>query len=117
MYDADISGAGVDALVSGHLYIAACFIDTLGAGTRPLEPASDGHVLRAGWVSFGASLAVVGGVTRNYWRAPWYLDWHASMFTPDPSNDLGLGALSLACDQVQWYLPPGGHAHLWVYGN
>jgi hypothetical protein len=39
------------------------------------------------------------------------------MFTPDPSNDLGLGALSLACDQVQWYLPPGGHAHLWVYGN
>lgn len=117
MYDADIAGDGTDALISGHIYIAACFIDTPGAGTRPLEVGSDGHVLRAGWISFGASLAIIGGVTRSYWRQVWWLDFLASMWTPDPSNDLGLGTLSLAADQVQWHLPPGGHAHLWVYGN
>lgn len=117
LYDADIAGAGVDSLVSGHVWVAACFVDTPGSGYRPVEPTSDGHILRAGWVSFGSTLAVIGGVTRNYWRAVWWLDFLASLYSPDPSTDSSGAALALASDRVQWYLPPGGHAHLWVLGS
>jgi hypothetical protein len=115
-FDADISGAGVDDLVGGtQLYYAVLHFSAVGGQVRELEAAAPDHILRAGWVSFGDRLSVIGATARDYWRAVWWLDFVDSFWTPVPTG-VGGGTAVLIASRVRWYLAPGCEAHLYVYG-
>lgn len=115
-FDADIAGDGRADLVGGNLILYALVHGTArGAGVRELEVGSPDHVLRAGWVSFGDHLSVIGGVDRDYWRAVWWLDFDDAMYTPDPSSSGG-APFALFATRVRWHLPVGSAAHLYVFG-
>lgn len=110
-----ISGDGVDSLSGSEVYFAIVHIGTMPHGIRELESANPDHILRAGWVSFGASLASIGGINRDYWREVWFLDFVDSMFTPSPSTFTG--PTSLTSDRIRWHIGPGGSANLYVFGT
>jgi hypothetical protein len=116
MYDADIAGEGIDSLSGSHIWYAVARIITVPPSARILEVASDGHILRAGWISFGDTLSVIGATSRDYWRSVWWLDFIDSLWTPVPSTGEGGGPLALAASRVQWSIPTGGLAHLYVFG-
>jgi hypothetical protein len=117
IYDAGISGDGSDSLTGSQLWYAICRLDPVGGGVRELETGSPDHVLRAGWVAFGDPISAIGGVSRVYWRAVWWLDFVESMFTPEPSTDVFNNPLTMACSKVRWHIPVGGSAHLYVFGT
>lgn len=114
VYDADISGDGDDDLAGSAVIYAICHMGTIGGGVRELETGSPDHILRAGWISFGDVLSAIGATPRSYWRSVWWLDFVDSMYTPDPST--AGGPTTLVATRVRWHLPPGGAAHLYVFG-
>jgi hypothetical protein len=116
LYDADISGGGTDVLAGSEIIYAAILVSTPPDGARLLEGPPLGHFLRMGWVSFGATLSVIGGSPIQYSRAPIWLDFIDTFWTPVPSTVAG-AAVSMAADSVHWWIPPGGLAHLYVFGT
>ena len=115
LYDADISGAGSDVLAGSEIWYAAILVSTPPDGARLLEGPPLGHYLRMGYVSFGSTLSVIGGTAIQYSRAPIWLDFIDTMWTPIPSTVNGQ-VQSMVADSVHWWIPPGGLAHLYVYG-
>jgi hypothetical protein len=116
IYDAAIAGDGIGSLAGSEYLYAVCRITAVPFGTRELEVGSSDHILRAGWISFGDSLGVIGGVTLDYWREVWWLDFITTLHTPRPSGVFGGAPLSEVASRVRWHIPPGGAAWLYVFG-
>jgi hypothetical protein len=114
-FDADISGDASSALASNQLVYLVCHNITPSPGQRELEVGSPDHVLRAGWLAFGDTLNVIGGINRAYWRQPIFLDFEDMLWTPDPSGQPGT-PFELQATLVRWHIPPGGLYHLYVFG-
>jgi len=116
LYDADISDAGVADLVGGtNVQFFLCHLTALGLGVRHPVDLDDDHLLRAGWIAFGRSLNLIGGVTRDYWHPPVFLDWTDSRWIPQP-NVNSATVLAIVATRVRWRLSPGTSGHLYVQG-
>lgn len=114
-FDADISGDGSSALLSNQVVYMVVHMITPSAGVRELESGSPDHVLRAGWVAFGDTLNVIGGVSRAYWRPPIFLDFNDLLWTPIPSAQPGT-AFEMQATLLRWHIPVSGLYHAYVFG-
>lgn len=116
LFDADISGAGVADLVGGtNVQFFLAHLTSLGGEVRHLEALADDHILRAGFVAFGRTLSLIGGVNRDYWHPPIWLDWTDARWIPQP-NVNSTTVLQIVATRVRWYLTPGTAGHLYVQG-
>jgi hypothetical protein len=114
-FDADIAGDGDAALASNQVIYFVAHLAVLDPLVRHLEPSASDHVLRAGWISFGDTLSVIGGSPFLYWRAPIWLDFERELWTPDPSTTGG-SAAELFATRVRWHLQGVTSGHLYVFG-
>jgi hypothetical protein len=115
-FDADISGAGVGDLVGGNsVQFFLVHLTAFGPGVRHPEGLTDDQLLRAGFIAFGRSLSLIGGVTRDYWHPPIWLDWEDTRWVPQP-NQNSAGVLQVVATRVRWRLSPGTEGHLYVNG-
>jgi len=115
-FDADISGAGQADLVGGNsVQFFLCHLTATGPGVRRVIDATDDQLLRAGYIAFGRTLTLIGGVSRDYWHAPIYLDWDNQRWIPEP-NQNSAGVLNIVATRVRWRLSPGTTGHLLVVG-
>lgn len=95
---------------------AIVHLTTLGSGVRVVDPADPTHILRAGWISFGANPNTIGGIARDYWEYPWYLNFTENRWVPNtgsPGTTLPVHRAS----RVRWYLSAGTLGHLYIFGN
>jgi hypothetical protein len=116
LLDRDISGAGTDSLAGLNVWYAVHHFFTLGLEVRDLDGTVDDYFLRAGWVSFGDSLSVIGGVALDYWRTPVHLNFHEQLITPIPTDD-GSSVFVMRASRIRWFLSPGCTGHIYVYGT
>jgi hypothetical protein len=115
-FDADISGAGVGDLVGGNsVQFFLCHLSALGPEVRRPVDLTDDQLLRAGYIAFGRTLSLIGGVSRDYWHAPIWLDWQDTRWIPQP-NQNSAGVLNIVATRVRWRLSPGTAGHLYVVG-
>lgn len=116
LFDADISDGGVGDLVGGNsVQFFLVHLTALGFGVRHPVDLDDDHLLHAGFIAFGRSLNFIGGVTRDYWHQPIWLDWTDSRWVPQP-NQNSAGILAVVATRVRWRLSPGTSGHLYVSG-
>lgn len=117
VFETDISGDGSAALGFGNVIYAVCHLSSVGGPVRELEQGSPDHILRAGWFAFGDTLNVIGGVNLEYWRAPIWLDFVNTLFTPLPSGIHAGAALVELGTIVRWHVAIGCAGHLYVFGD
>lgn len=116
-FDADISGSGQSALVSNNVIYLVCRLTTLDRSVRILDPIPPAdHILRAGWLSLGDVLNVIGGVNVDYWREPIFLDFETTLWTPIASGGGG-GPFTLQATLVRWSLAGSTSGHLYIFGS
>lgn len=117
LYDADIAGDGSAVLTGSNVFFLVCHLTATGGPVRELEQGSPDHILRAGWLSLGDQLNVIGGVDLEYWRAPIWLDFIDTLWTPVPSGIHAGAALTLLATRVRWHLAIGCAGHLYIFGD
>jgi hypothetical protein len=116
LYDADIAGAGMADLVGGsNVQFFLVHLDATGPNVRHPIDTTDDQLLRAGYIAFGRSLNLIGGVTRDYWHPPIWLDWLDMRWIPQPNINVST-VLQIAATRVRWRLSPGTSGHLYVNG-
>lgn len=116
LFAGTIAGDSGATLAGSEIFYAVCHFTSVGAPVRELEVGSPDHILRAGWVSFGDSLSVIGGSPISYWLPVWWLDFVSSFWTPNGSV-VGTTPVGQNATLVRWHLQPGGSAELYVYGS
>lgn len=116
-YDADISDSGAADLVGGSSVLyAAIHLTALGPlVTVPWAGETD-HILRAGFVTLGDHFDIGDGDSHDWWRAPIWLDFVDTLWTPLPSGDSG-GGLVVQATRVRWSLSPSTTGHLHIFGT
>jgi len=112
--DRDIGGDGSDVFTGNQVLYAVVRLTSLGGDVRDGDVGS-GQILRAGWITFGDELAVIGS-TAEYWRELIYLNFTTTLYTPNPSTDAASGALRLIASRVKWHLSFGTNGHIYVFG-
>jgi len=113
--DIDISGTGIADLGGvQNLLFFGVFLDVLGLDVRLTEPARTDHMLRAGWVALGDHFDAIGGVDRDYWRAPIWLDFPAVLWTPPSTETISTVPVSLLASRLRWSLSDGTSGHIFV---
>ena len=115
LYDADISGDGVDLMAGTNVIFAVWHLTTIDPLVRTLEPSAPDHLLRAGWFAFGDSLSVIGGVSAFYWQPPQWMDWVDGLWTPNPNTVAG-AATSQYGPRLRWHFNGTTAGHIYIYG-
>jgi len=115
-YDADISGTGMADLTGGtSVQFFLLHLTTIGPKVRELDGLPDDRIIRAGWISFGRTLNLIGATSRDYWHPPIFIDFSDQRWIPSP-NQSASQILTLVATRVRWYLSPGTEGHLLVVG-
>lgn len=92
----------------------AVHLDALGGGVSYPEGTRTDYQLRAGWVSLGDHFSAIGGVDRDYWRAPDWLNFPDTLWTPNSTQTIsGVPATTLA-SRLRYSLSPGTSGHIFV---
>lgn len=92
-----------------------CHLTSIGGLVRPLDELPDDRIVRAGWITFGRTLNLIGATSRDYWHPPIFLHFADQRWVPDP-NQSNTQILTLVATRVRWYLSPGTEGHLLVVG-
>jgi hypothetical protein len=113
--DRAIDGDGIEVFGDVEVTWLAFRVTTVGPSVTPLDLTAQDHLLRLGWLSLGAEWIDEFDAPLNYWRAPIWLDFHQTFWTPSPSSYLGAYSQTLRCSRVRWHLTPGSAG--WLYIN
>ena len=89
----------------------------LGPETTIIDLAEPDHILRAGFISFGYDFDIGDGVTRTFWRAPIWLDWIDTEWTPLPQASPTGDSFVFFASRVRWSLSFNTTGHLYVYAG
>jgi len=115
LYDADIAGDGVDLMAGSSVIYMVWYLNVLDPEVRQVHPSVPEYILRAGFISFGDSLAVIGG-SNFYWQPPIWLDWIRGMWTPTP-NTVGGGPTEQYGPRIRWHLNGTTAGHVYIFGT
>lgn len=113
VYDADVSGSGSATIATTQVLFVSVDLTTLGMNPRPVD--DDDHVIRAGWFALCDSFDIGLG-TFMYCRAPIWVDFVHTLWTPDPSSIYNGATLILNATSIRWHFAVGVAAHLHVFG-
>lgn len=117
LYDADISGTGAADLVGGtNVSFFLLHLTSLGGLVRRIEDYPDDRLLRAGAIAFGRTLTLIGGVSRDYWQPPIFIDWEDFRWIPQPNQNNSV-IMQIVATRVRWVLSTGVAGHLYVNGS
>lgn len=115
--DQAISGSGeVNFTLGVRLNYALVHVYVAPYDSRPLEVGDPDHMLRMGWIAFGADTDVIDATSRTYWSAPVWLDFLDTIWHPIPTTDSLANDFGVWASRVRWSLGLGGSAWLYVYG-
>lgn len=117
MFEDDVFGSGHASLSgSSSVIFVAAHVLVVPWEARPLEVDDPDHYLRMGWFSLGDHFSVPGDATvRDWWRAPVWLDFLDSLWTPIPSG--GAATTTVQATQIRWSIGNPGVVHLYVFGT
>src|SRR5258708_34849073 len=116
-FDGDVADSGAADLVGGsRVLYAACHLTALGNLVHGTGDGLADHVLKAGFFSIGDHFSIGVALPHDWWRAPIWLDFIDTLWTPVASADAANAPLCVQATRVRWFLTPGTHAHLSVFG-
>jgi hypothetical protein len=113
-FDDDVSGSDSAALSPSNVYFVSVDLLDIGLNPRPIDDVD--HIIRAGWFALCDTFDI--GLGSNlYCRAPVYINFEHTLWTPDPTGIDGGATLVTVATTIRWYFAPGVAAHIHVLSN
>ena len=113
LFDDDISGSG-QSVFGDSLVLYMLFHSTeLGPNVRRLDINDPDHVLRLGWLAFFHRGSDIGGVQRDYYGEPMWIDFENWRWLPPTPRSGAEIAFSVSWG-IRWSLSLGCEGHLVV---
>jgi hypothetical protein len=117
LFDGDISDAGAADLVGGsNIFFVTVHLTALGPLVSIPWSSDTDHILRAGFFSLGDHFDIGDSDVHDWWRAPIWIDFSDTLWTPLPTTDSS-GPLTVVATRVRWSLSVGTTGHLHVFGS
>lgn len=116
VYDAAVSGEGVDDLSGNRVYYVAWHVDIEGFRTRipsDLDPLGRAGV---GYVQLGNDITSSGVLSGDAWQDPMWLNSVQGQKIAEP-QDLGGSFGRIVASRIHWALSPGTTVHLLLLGD
>jgi len=88
----------------------------IGVVSRAPSETDVDYRLRLGWLAFGTSVEVPDLGTEIFWRAPIWLNFRTTIWTPDPQTDPAVGDFAIWATHIRWALTTGVEGRLIVIG-
>ena len=115
-FDSDVSGSGNYTFGATRINYFLFHTTTVGPIPKPVSMMDFDHCLRIGWITFGVSVDIPGIGPIEYWRAPIWINFFDTEWSPIPQTDVSANDFGLWADTVRWGLSNGVEGHLLVSG-
>lgn len=87
-----------------------------GVESKAASARDSDYLLRLGWISFGTTVELPDLGTIEYWRAPIWLNFYNTIWSPEPQTDSSAQDFAIWCTHVRWSLTTDVEGRLVVVG-
>jgi hypothetical protein len=103
-FDDTVSGVGSFNMGAQRINYFLFHTYELGVEAKEASIRDSDYLLRMGWITFGTTVELPDLGTIEYWRAPIWLNYYNTIWTPVAQTDIDAHDFAIWCTHVRWSL-------------
>jgi len=115
-FEDDVSGVGDASFGAQRINYFLSHVLSYGPEVKEASVRDSDYLLRIGWITFGVDVNIPGIGSVTYWRAPIWLNFYNTEWSPIAQTDISAQDFAVWATRVRWSLSTGTEIHLLVVG-